>query len=140
MNRLSLYYQNVRGLRTKTGRFLRGVCLNQYDIISITETWLPDSVHSSELFDGRYMVWRRDRDYVRTGQTKGGGVLIAVKRELNAVERSEWRSSAEDIWVTISCKSRRNNRSRNIHLCTLYLCNECGGNSFSVQLNNFSQQ
>lgn len=83
---LKIYYQNVRGLRTKTSSVFRGVCLSSYDIIIFTETWLDDSYYNSELFDGRYLVWRRDRDYSRTGQRRGGGVLIAVKNELTVIE------------------------------------------------------
>ncbi|CAF4761876.1 unnamed protein product [Pieris macdunnoughi] len=94
---LNIFYQNVRGLRTKTSTFYRNVCVNNYDIICITETWLLEGISDSELFDNRYLVWRRDRNYAATEQSKGGGVLIAVKREIPADVRHDWRSSAEDL-------------------------------------------
>ncbi|CAF4919102.1 unnamed protein product [Pieris macdunnoughi] len=134
------YYQNARGLRTKTNVFLANILLNNYDFIAITETWLLDSILSSELFDSRYIIWRRDRDYARTAQKLGGGVLLAVRKDLMVVERSEWRSSAEDIWVTITLKRRNPSINYNIHLCTVYLCNEGSGNSYKTQVLNFSNK
>lgn len=90
MASLTVYYQNVRGLRTKTNTFYRNIQVNSYDIIALTETWLTDSVFDNELFDDRYLVWRRDRNYASTGQSLGGGVLIAVRRELVADGRNDW--------------------------------------------------
>lgn len=97
---LNVFYQNVRGLRTKTDIFYRNMVLNSFDIIVLTETWLLDGISSSEIFDDRYIVWRRDRDYGATGQTRGGGVLIAVCRELSVVSQPLFLSSAEDLWLS----------------------------------------
>jgi hypothetical protein len=83
-DQLDIYYQNVRGLRTKTGIFYESILAENYDIIALSETWLNDSIHSSELFDDRYVVYRRDRDVVGTGMGRGGGVLLAVDRRLRA--------------------------------------------------------
>lgn len=54
-NKLNVYYQNARGMRTKTNIFYRNVCSNNYDIILLTETWLVDGIADSELFDCRYV-------------------------------------------------------------------------------------
>lgn len=137
---ISIYYQNVRGLRTKTINLYRNVCMNSYDVVIFTETWLTDGICNSELFDGRYIVWRRDRDYCRTAQTRGGGVLIAVKNDLTVLERCDWRSTAEDIWVTIVLKRSRPAVSYYIHICSVYLCKENVGHSYTVQLQNFHQK
>lgn len=137
---LNIYYQNARGLRTKTNIFLRNVYLNSYDIIAITESWLLDGIHDSELFDSRYMVWRRDRDYSRTQQKYGGGVLIAIRRDLSVIERIDWRSTAEDIWVTVTIRCKQTNTSLIIHVCVVYLCDENLGSPYKVQLNNFSSK
>lgn len=135
---LSIYYQNVRRLRTKTVDFFRSVCSGSYDVMVLTETWLDDSVYSSELFDNRYLVWRRDRDYSRTAQKRGGGVLIAVKSEITAIEKTCWRSTAEDIWVSLRLKRSRPQVTYSLHLCWLYLCSENTGNSYSIQLSNYT--
>lgn len=134
---LNIYYQNTRGLRTKTHIFKRNIHLNYYDVVAITETWLPNSIHNSELFDDRYLVWRRDRNYLVTRQSQGGGVLLAVRRDISAVEQPAWCCSAEDIWVSLFIKNK--DRSiRKIHLCVVYLIKENEGNSFNDQLVNFT--
>ncbi|XP_028163660.1 uncharacterized protein LOC114355163 [Ostrinia furnacalis] len=135
---INIFYQNARGLRTKVNLFKRNVALNCFDIISITETWLLDGIADSELFDERYLVWRRDRDYQSTGQRLGGGVLLAVRRELAAAGQPAWHSSAEDVWVTVSF--RTGGGLLTLHLCTVYLCNQKGGNSMNTQLNNFTSK
>ncbi|CAH2095763.1 unnamed protein product [Euphydryas editha] len=140
-NSLNIYYQNTQGLRTKTSTFKRNLTLNQFDIISLTETWLLDGVFDQELFDDRYLVWRRDRNYLNTHQKYGGGVLLAVRRDIPAIEQLDWQSSAEDLWVSLTIKkSKSSSNCLKIHICTLYLTNENGGNSFKVQLENFSRK
>lgn len=136
-NSLNVYYQNARGLRTKTLNFYRNVLLSNYDIIIITETWLLDGVSDTELFDGRYIVWRRDRNYSATKQKYGGGVLVATRRDLAVAPQDSYQSSAENLWVTLMPKSTNNNLVPPLHICVVYLCAENLGNSFSQQLMNF---
>lgn len=133
----NIYYQNTRGLRTKTHLFKRNLLLNSYDVISLSETWMLSGINDSELFDDRYVVWRRDRNYVATNVKYGGGVLLATRRDLTAVNRPEWSSSAEDVWVTVTHKNV-NKQLQRIHFCTIYLCSEKFGNSFNTQLTNFT--
>lgn len=135
MANLTIYYQNCRGLRTKTTSFYRNVSLNNYDIILLTETWLLDGLLDSELFDDRYLVFRADRNYARTGQKKGGGVALAVLRKYPVTHNPNWHSSAEDIWVTVELRNSKHLVKLNI--CVLYLCEQKRGYSFYDQLNNF---
>lgn len=83
LKNVSVYYQNVRGLRTKTNFFFRNITLAEYDIVCLTETWLLPGIYDSELFDSRYNVYRCDRDYTSRGDQFGGGVLIAVRKDLS---------------------------------------------------------
>lgn len=133
---LSIYYQNARGLRTKTSTFFRNICLNTYDIIAITESWLLNGILDTEIVDERYIVFRRDREYSVTGQSLGGGVLIAVHRALTVTPQLAFHSSAEDVWVTITFKNQ-GARPVKLHLCVLYLCEQRLGFSFSQQLSYF---
>ncbi|XP_050680149.1 uncharacterized protein LOC126976049 [Leptidea sinapis] len=94
----------------------------------------------SELFNETYNVWRNDRNYDLTRQTKGGGVLIAVKNTIHARGNPSWSSSAEDLWVTLFIPRTRTTTATHIHLCSVYLCNQAEGNSFNVQLANFQNQ
>ena len=96
-NRLTIYYQNVRDLKSKTSDFFLSVTMHNFDIIALTETWLDDSVHNAELFDNRYTVLRRDRG------SRGGGVLIAVR---DALVRSCCRIAVlevdgEHVWLRL---------------------------------------
>lgn len=81
---MQLYYQNVRGLRTKTNELFNNVVISEYCVIALTETWLHEGINDGELFGENYLVFRKDRDQLLTGKGRGGGVLLAVKNYYNA--------------------------------------------------------
>lgn len=63
-----IYYQNVRGLKSKVNEFYNNILTTEFDIISITETWLDESVYSSEFFSDEWSVFRQDgREMARGG-------------------------------------------------------------------------
>lgn len=80
--KLKMYYQNVRGLKLKTKKFRTNLLANSYDVVLLCETWLRPDIFSSELFDDRYIVYRKDRNNPALGKKDGGGCLIAVKNHL----------------------------------------------------------
>lgn len=91
-----------------------------YDVIILIETWLNSNVSSSELFDDRYVVYRRDRETTGSQSNKeGGGVLIAVHRKFNSSLVAHWQSKCEDLWVTVEIST--SHASRQMALCALYL-------------------
>lgn len=79
---LTIYYQNVRGLRTKTNNLLLSLSACDFDIVVFTETWLHADIASSEL-SCNYVIYRCDRNASNSCLQRGGGVLIAIKSELN---------------------------------------------------------
>lgn len=79
-----IYYQNVRGLRTKTVTLYNKSFTVDYDVIALTETWLSLHINDEELLNNSYTIFRRDRYSDPNILTVGGGVLIAVKKELIA--------------------------------------------------------
>lgn len=84
----TIFYQNIRGMKSKTHEIYNSIVSNSYDIICICETWLDDSILSSEIFDSRYQVIRRDRNKTfckEYNKSHGGGVLIAVLRTFEVV-------------------------------------------------------
>lgn len=101
---LKINFQNARSHRSKTTLFLN-VCLNSYDIITITEIWLLNGILDTEIIDG-HGTW----SFGVTVSTQllvnplAGGVLVAVHRELTVAPT--FYSSAEDVWVTITFKNR----------------------------------
>lgn len=78
---LSIYYQNVRGLRTKIVplRLMLSSC--DYDVLVLTETWVHDDIANEEI-SSDFSIFRCDRNAMTSQHSRGGGVLIAVKRNL----------------------------------------------------------
>lgn len=72
---MEFLYQNVRGLRTKTTKFLCLLQSSSFDFYAITETGCSDSIHDAELIPSMFQVVRCDR----TDGRKHGGVLFAAK-------------------------------------------------------------
>lgn len=72
-------------MRTKTSLFRNFSSQYDYDVFVIIESWLNNDFYNEEFFDANlYTVYRKDRDFLYTGHTKGGGVLIAVKKCINS--------------------------------------------------------
>lgn len=79
---IRMYYQNVRGLRTKTAEFFNNSLSCDYDAIALTETSLNASFFDSELFDSKqFSVYRTDRSELNSTYQRFGGVLTAVRTQ-----------------------------------------------------------
>ena len=57
---IKIYYQNVRGMRTKISEVYHSIQAESYEIIALTETWLNESFNSKEMFTDYYQVFRSD--------------------------------------------------------------------------------
>ncbi|CAG4933529.1 unnamed protein product [Colias eurytheme] len=125
---LNIYYQNVRGLRTKSHDFISNVLRNNYDLISLTETWLTPDFYDGEYFHSNYNVYRRDRSGASGAArgVRGGGVLVAVRSDLSVRRRDDWCSSpaAEELWLTLQLDSsppgRNDTGSSFLHIACAY--------------------
>ncbi|CAH2095525.1 unnamed protein product [Euphydryas editha] len=117
---MNIYYQNVRGLRTKTNDVYLNITGTNYEIIVFTETWLSVGIYSNEFIDdSRYMVYRRDRCSSSSCKSDGGGVMIAVSRDLLSTRVKTWESDCEDLWVIINMNI--NNIFKKVAICAVYL-------------------
>lgn len=116
---ISIYYQNVRGLRTKSQNLYSNIVQSYFDVICLTESSLTDSFHNAELFDHRYTVFRRDRSQLTSHKKGGGGALIAVKTSISPKISilSNYHSSAEDLWVSLVFGTTK------IRICCVYMPN-----------------
>ncbi|KAK9702162.1 Endonuclease-reverse transcriptase [Popillia japonica] len=112
---LSVYYQNVRGLRTKTNQLYAQTLDAEYNIIAFTETFLNGSIYDNELFHNRYTVHCRDRESTNSEKFDGGGVLLAIRDDIIASAVPELCSDAEDVWVLVRCMEMR------FLVCCVYL-------------------
>lgn len=81
---LVCYYQNVRGLNSKTHDFYSSVLCDDCDIVCLSETWLSAGVADSEIFPPDYDVFRHDRDLEAANSATGGGALLAFRSCLRA--------------------------------------------------------
>lgn len=73
---------NFQSVRNKKVELLDLLTSSETDIIIGTETWLNNTIYSSEIIPtGQYDEYRNDRD-----KSRGGGVLIAVRKTLISSE------------------------------------------------------
>lgn len=74
-------------MRTKSQDIFFESSQCEYDVIVLVETWLNNDFWDEEFFDSTiFQVFRKDRDFIRTNCTRGGGVLVAVRRNIPAMQ------------------------------------------------------
>ena len=88
-----------------------------YDIVSVTETWLHDGVNDEEILPGcNYDIYRRDRNSETSVKRTGGGVMLAVTKDISSLRRRDLETCAELLWVEV-----RLDKSRKAYIGTFYL-------------------
>ena len=103
INGLKTLVINFQSLKNKIPAFRHMVSDEQSDIIIGTETWLNKDITNAELDLGEYEIFRKDRV-----NRKGGGVLLAVKKDLKS---EEIKVSNRDDTETVYCKIKLNNNT-----------------------------
>ena len=74
---------NARSLTNKLSSSLNALILSSsYTIFCFTETWLSDFITDNEVIPQGFTIYRKDRP------TKGGGILVAVKKSIPSVSIS----------------------------------------------------
>lgn len=77
-----------------------------YDIITITETWLNNFHMNNEFMSDNYNIFRKDRSESSIEEHRGGGVLIAIKKEIDCDEYSiPEMENLESICIKIPLKN-----------------------------------
>lgn len=115
----TIFYQNVRGLRSKLNELRSNTHLVCSDIVCLTETWLNGDIEDAELGFGGFTVYRRDRNYGVLPVNRGGGCLISVSNKLVSQRMWEFETNVnflEDIWVKISLAD-----DRYLYVCNTYI-------------------
>ena len=96
---LSVCHTNIRGLSSSKLRCIRTTLCN-YDVITISETFLSQNNTDDLRLPGFNTIIRRDRE------TFGGGVAVYVKEGLVFSRKLQLESSfIENIWLEFSTKS-----------------------------------
>lgn len=85
---LSIYNENMRSVVNVRKHLLLSSDETDYDVVTITETWLHNGHNNNEFFSEKYNIFRKDRIDSMVGESRGGGVLIAVKNEIDCDEYS----------------------------------------------------
>ena len=94
---LSMLLQNVQSIKNKLGDWRQAApSLQSSDVIALTETWLNDTVLSSEMEAAlhSHILFRRDR-----GGRLGGGVACLINRQLRPERREHLEPPGAEMLV-----------------------------------------
>jgi hypothetical protein len=80
-----VFYQNVRGLRTKRTGVFDNVCSMDFQIICLTETRLNGMCFDHMLFLDAFPIFHSDR--VSGNKYRGGSVLLGVSSRVRGCKR-----------------------------------------------------
>lgn len=103
---LKIFYQNVRGLKTKLVNLRCPFPMfNFYDVIILTETWLTPDISDSELGFHGFQMFKLDRNSNNSSFLRGGGVLIAINNSIKSHIITLSFSNVEQIFALLSFNS-----------------------------------
>ncbi|KAK2562924.1 hypothetical protein P5673_013901 [Acropora cervicornis] len=112
---LTVAHLNVRSMASRENFHLIEQIVVNYDIFTISETWLDPSVYDSDLNIPGYILIRQDRG----PQKKGGGLIVYAKSKFKVSVLDTWSSVSEynfqQLWLKVQCR-----KFRSFLLCTVY--------------------
>lgn len=118
----NIFYQNVRGIRTKCLNLYNSILSCDFDVLCFTETWLQSDIFDSELCDtSKYDIFRCDRNLTATSKSTGGGVMICARRELGASLKHEWCCGDTLESICVSIQGSRLGSSGDLCIILVYL-------------------
>ena len=71
------------------------------DVIFGTETHIDDSISHTEALPGPYLLYRKDRD------REGGGVFVAVRKNLNSFMVKDLQTNCEIVWAGLKLHGKK---------------------------------
>ena len=90
----------IKGTKNKI-KFQAAISHHKPDIIFGCESKLDENTASYSVFSEEYEVYRKDRT------VNGGGVFLAVRNGIIAINRHEYDSKAEICWVSLESVRNR---------------------------------
>lgn len=107
---LNIFYQNVRGIKTKLTTWRNILSLLEHNIVGATEIFHDGSVGDMEVLSKDWTILRRDRS------TQCGGVLLAAHPPILLHHHPEFESdTGVDLWASFMW------RGRSIYICVVYI-------------------
>ena len=91
---------NINCQYIKQDRIENPIDSTKPDVVIATETWLDPIITNNQVFPPNYTVRRKDRE-----NSKGGGVLIAVKNTYLSADVPEVQTDCEITWIKIKILS-----------------------------------
>lgn len=95
----------MRGVRTKLPTLLTSAATISSDIFILTETWLDPGINSAELGFPNFNIYRMDRNSKTSVKSRGGGVAIAISKNLSSSKISMKYPSIEQLFVKVNISS-----------------------------------
>ena len=108
---------NVRSMVSRENFHLitQTISSNDYDIFTISETWLDLSTSDNDIQIPGYILFRQDRGMHKTG----GGIVVYVKDIYKASVVTEFSAVSDcnfqQLWLKVQCK-----KLKSFLLCTVY--------------------
>ena len=97
LKQLSVCHVNIRGLNEHKLSAIKANLTDQYDIITLSETFLSENSKVNLDLPGFHDIIRKDR------ATFGGGVAVYVKSNLSYMRKVEFESQGiESIWLVLN--------------------------------------
>ena len=81
------------------------ILTRKYDVLCLSETWLTKSVPNESLFLNNFQIFRNDRTSTEN-VSKHGGLLIAVRRDINAKQLTLNHTFEDAITVLLTDKTK----------------------------------
>jgi endonuclease/exonuclease/phosphatase (EEP) superfamily protein YafD len=107
---LRILNANLQSAQGKRAELANLIDSTKPDILICTETWLTPDIQNSEFLPSTFITFRKDRSGKR-----GGGVLIAVRDNLQCTEVPELDTGGEMVWIKLQTKNERP-----LYLCACY--------------------
>ena len=114
---MSVAHLFVRSVASRENFYLlkQTVTTKNFDIFTVSESWLDLTVCDADILIPRYTTFRHDRG----PHKRGGGVLVYVKDIYKACVIEKWSSVSESnfqqLWLKVQCK-----KFKSFLLCTVY--------------------
>ena len=95
---LNVNCQSIQSKRSELHTMLQYI---KPDLVFGTESWLSNSIASSEIFPAEYNVFRHDRNQI------GGGVFILAHKSLTVEDQPDLSTNCEIKWLRVKLQNRK---------------------------------